>query len=151
MRLISRFLIVRPKEWPFHPTGHQIKRIFDVIWRLNSPFWKIFSIPAIKLVACAHVMTHTIYQYARILGRFTSFAFFCHVFFLYLILHWLNEFCVTLKKHVTPLCYIKAWVENSGNDQQKALQRIKLFDSPNDKKWFKFNACEFLIKIHKKW
>ena len=47
--------------------------------------------------------------------------------------------------------YIKTWVETNGNDQQSNFfQKTKVFGSPNNKKWFKFNACEILIIIRKK-
>ena len=48
--------------------------------------------------------------------------------------------CVTLRRGSKP----------TGTTNRQALQKIKLFDLPNNKKWFKFNAYEFFINICKK-
>ena len=37
-----------------------------------------------------------------------------------------------------------------GTTNKQVFQKIKLFDLPNNEKWFKFNAYEFFIKIRKK-
>ena len=49
-------------------------------------------------------------------------------------------FLITLKCKSNP----------TGTTNKQAFQKIKLFDLPNNEKWFKFNAYEFFIKIRKK-